>query len=147
MENTKNLLIRTSSDKINYFKEKGWQYYSENKKFFLFTYKNYLINTLLNLESNFEKKYGTLILPDKNYLIFYKKRGINKKGYLKEETIEKINFNLSIEHIELYYKLMHNYYINECPTESNYSVSHFFSFIIEYLKKRKLKFYYPEDAS
>lgn len=143
--NCKNLLIKSSENNIFFFKDKGWHFFTENQKFIHFSYKNFLINILLNVKIIFLQKYGVLETPNADYLTFYRKRGTNIIPFLKGEKPGKINFNLTSEHLDLYYDLMHTHYINECSDYSNYSVSFFFSFLIDFIKENKLEYLFPLD--
>ncbi len=75
--NCKNLLIKSSENNIFFFKDKGWHFFTENQKFIHFSYKNFLINILLNVKIIFLQKYGVLEKPNADYLTFYRKRGTN----------------------------------------------------------------------
>ncbi|MCT2410006.1 hypothetical protein NZD88_20820 [Chryseobacterium antibioticum] len=135
----KNLLIKNTKELIDKFKRIGFEFYQDNNKIHLFSFKNFLIVTLLNLETEYKKKYKTILLPSEEYILFYKKKGTNiHKEYIKESK-ENINFNLETEYYDLFYSLMHTFYINNSKNYSNYSSSIFFEEIVKYLTENTLQ--------
>lgn len=135
----RNLLIKNSETNIEKFKKSGVDFFNSYDKIYLFNFRNYLINTLLNMEVEYLSRYNTILVPNENYLLFYRKKGTSI--YSKNAEIKKanINFSLEKEYYDLYYNLMHTFYINEKNQQSNYSVSIFFDEIVNYITNYKSK--------
>lgn len=133
---TKNILVKTSNEIIKEFKEIGLQIFRDNDKIYLFSYKTFLKNTLLNMQVEYEKLYLKIESPTAEYIDFYKRKG---SIIVKTDTGTKANmgFTLEPEYYDLYYSLMHTFYINESQHLSNYSVSVFFGEIVNFCKEKK----------
>ena len=141
LKKTKNLLIKADEEAINEFKIIAFDYYKFSKQLSLFSFRHYLALVLYNLEIDFKEKYGKIEEPDKDYLSFYQKRG-NKALLTREVKVKgHFTFILPVRFVELYYRLMHTYYINEVPHLASYSISIFFYYIVDYIKDKKLQFY------
>jgi hypothetical protein len=143
----KNLLIKNTKETIDKFKRIGFEFYQNNNKIHLFSFKNFLIVTLLNLEKEYLKKYKTILSPNEDYILFYKKKGTNihKEDFVKESK-ENINFSLEMEYHDLFYKLMHTFYINNSKNYSNYSSQMFFEEIVKYLTNNSLQMIEINDS-
>lgn len=135
------MLIKTDKNLVDEFKVYSFTYYKDNGLLSLFSFRHYLILTLLNIEKIFRKKYKTIISPDEQYLNFYKKRGTKIHSVKEERVVESINFLLPVNYAQLFYSLMHTYYINEKSDSSSYSISMFFEFIVSFIKQNELKFF------
>lgn len=136
---TKNLLIITESDLADFFKIKAFAFYQESKKLQFFSFKHYLTLCLYAIENHFKEVYKEILTPSDDYLLFYQKRGKKSETHkMKEST--RINFILKIEDVNLYYKLMHTYYINECPEKQSFSISRFFVFIVAFIENNEISF-------
>lgn len=140
VKKTKNLLIKTDKILIDNFKVYSFTYYKDNGLLSLFSFRHYLALALLNIEQDFKDRYGNISFPDEQYLVFYKKRGTKITQVKEERVSESINFLLPIEFSELYYSLMHTYYINEKSDSSSYSISLFFEFIVSFISNNELNF-------
>lgn len=142
VKKTKNLLIKTDKILIDNFKVHSFTYYKDNGLLSLFSFRHYLVLALLNIEQDFKDRYGNISFPNEQYLVFYKKRGtkINISQVKEERILESINFLLPVEYSELYYNLMHTYYINEKSDLSSYSISLFFEFIVSFISNNELNF-------
>lgn len=144
VKKNKNLLIKSSEENINLFKAIGFDFYKNKNELSLFSYRRVLVLVLYNLEKKFIKDYGSVIEPNEDYLKFYKKRGSRKNIVVKTKDLATINFLIPIRYAEMYFNLMHTYFVNECSELTSYSISQFFDFIVEYLSKEKMedfKFY------
>lgn len=138
---TKNLLIKADEEAINEFKIIAFDYYKHSKQLSMFSFRHYLTLVLYNLETDFKARYGAISEPDKDYISFYQKRG-NKASLSREvKVIGNISFLLPVKYTDLYYRIMHTYYINEMSNLSSYSISQFFYYIVEYIKVSTLKSY------
>jgi hypothetical protein len=73
---------------------------------------------------SFQQKYHKVTAPNEQYLVFIK-RGTKIENTKEERILESINFLLPLKYSDLYYELMHTYYINEKSDSSNYSISAF----------------------
>ncbi|OCA69130.1 hypothetical protein BBI01_18155 [Chryseobacterium artocarpi] len=141
---TKNFLVKTDKFLVDNFKICSFTYYKDNDLLSLFSYRHYLGLVLLNVQKNFQMKYGEVLKPNEQYLVFYKKRG-TKIGQTKEERVlESINFLLPIKYSDLYYELMHTYYINEKSDSSSYSISAFFEFLVSFVSANTLDYFIVE---
>lgn len=138
---TKNLLVKTDKSLVDNFKICSFTYYKDNDLLSLFSYRHYLCLTLLNVQKSFEEKYHKVIAPNDQYLIFYKKRGTKIDNTKEERILESINFLLPLKYSDLYYELMHTYYINEKSDSSSYSISAFFEFLVFFLSNNSLDFF------
>jgi len=137
----KNLLIKADEEAINDFKIIAFDYYKNSKQLSLFSFRHYIVLVLYNLEADFKAKYGTISEPDEDYITFYQKRG-NKASLTRDvKVIGNISFQLPIKYTDLYYRIMHTYYINEISHLSSYSISQFFYYIVDYIKVSTLKAY------
>lgn len=140
VKKTKNLLIKTDKILIDNFKVHSFTYYKDNGLLSLFSFRHYLALALLNIEQDFKDRYGSISFPNEQYLAFYKKRGTKISQVKQERILENINFLLPVEYSELYFNLMHTYYINEKSNSSSYSISLFFEFIVLFIGNNELKF-------
>lgn len=132
---TKNLLIKTDKDLVDEFKVCSFMYYKDNGLLSLFSFRHFMMLVLLNIQNLFLEKYGKILSPDEEYLNFYKRKG-KKITFIKEERIlESINFLLPLQYAQLYYDLMHTFYINEKSNSPNFSISIFFEFIVSFIKQ------------
>ncbi|RYE14067.1 MAG: hypothetical protein EOP34_07400 [Rickettsiales bacterium] len=142
VKKTKNLLIKADEEVIDEFKIVAFDYYRKTKQLSLFSFRHYLAIVLYNMEDDFKKSYGAILEPDDDYLKFYQRRG--NKASIEERDIKvmgNISFLLPLKYTELYYRLMHTYYINKMAHLSSYSISQFFYFINEYIRTADLKHY------
>jgi hypothetical protein len=73
---------------------------------------------------SFQQKYHKVTAPNEQYLVFIK-RGTKIENTKEERILESINFLLPLKYSDLYYELMHTYYINEKSDSSSYSISAF----------------------
>ena len=135
------MLIKTEKILVDEFKIFSFTYYKDNGLLSLFSFRHFLVLVLLNIEKKFRKKYKTIVSPDEQYLNFYKKRGTKIHSVKEERVVESINFLLPINYAQLFYDLMHTYYINEKSDSSSYSISMFFEFIVSFIKQNELKFF------
>lgn len=135
------LLINNYEQNIEYFKHKGFDYFTTIGKIHIFSYKNYLINILLNFEENLKKRYNILSIPNEEYISFYKKKGtdISAKDDINKSKKGSITFNVENNYYDLYFTLMHTFFIHERKTQSNYSISIFFDEIVDFIRKNELK--------
>lgn len=140
VKKNKNLLIKTSETSIDFFKIKSFEFYKEEKELSLYSYRHYIVLCLLTIESDFKLKYKTISIPDDDYLAFYKKRGTRSNIETDLGELASINFLLPTRYAELYFNLMHTYYINECSGLTSYSISQFFLYIVRYIEKHKVVF-------
>lgn len=135
----KNLLINNSAEIIQRFKELGFEFFQSKNKIHLFSFKNFLLVILKNLENDYKIKYNGILTPDENYLLFYKKKGTSIHQSFSSENKKNINFSLNPEHYTLYFNLLHTFYINNQKGYSNYSASIYFSEIVtNYLPNKEL---------
>lgn len=141
----KNLLINNSEEIIQKFKQIGFEYYQSINKIHLFSFKNFLLVILHNLKSEYELQYKNILTPDENYLLFYKKKGTSIHQTYTTENKKNINFSLNPEDYNLYFNLLHTFYINNQQHYSNYSASIYFSeIVLNYLPNKKLVDFEPE---
>lgn len=141
----KNLLINNSEEIIQNFKVTGFEFFKSIEKIHLFSFKNFLLVTLQNLKEDYEKQYSKITSPTENYLIFYKKKGTTIHQTFTAQNKKTINFSLNQEDYNLYFDLLHTFYINNQKDYSNYSASIFFSEIVmNYLPNKQLKYYESE---
>lgn len=138
----KNLLIKADEEAINEFKIIAFDYYKNTKQLSIFSFRHYLVLVLYNMETDFKAKYGSIEEPNEDFIKFYKKRG-NKAsiGSREVKVMGNMNFLLPIKYTDLYYRIMHTYYINEKGDLSSYSISQFFYFIVDYIKSTELRTY------
>ncbi|KUJ56417.1 hypothetical protein [Chryseobacterium aquaticum] len=141
---TKNLLVKTDKSLVDNFKICSFTYYKDNDLLSLFSYRHYLCVTLLNVQKSFQQKYHKVTAPNEQYLVFYKKRGTKIENTKEERILESINFLLPLKYSDLYYELMHTYYINEKSDSSSYSISAFFEFLVSFVSKNPLEFFSVE---
>jgi hypothetical protein len=139
-KSTKNLLVATDKALIDTFKIHSFTFYKDNDLLSLFSYRHYLALVLLNMQEHFLKKYKVVAVPNEQYLGFYKKRGTKMSTVKQERVMESINFLLPVDYTQLYYDLMHTYYINEKSDSTSYSISIFFEYIVSFIGKKQLKF-------
>lgn len=142
---TKNLLIKTSEEAIDAFKIKSFNYYKDNKKLKYFSFRHYIVLCLLSIEVVFSQKYESIEIPSEDFLAFYKKRGTKSKIEDVDEVktlgeMGSINFMLPRVYADLYFTLMHNYYINECGKKTSYSISQFFLFIVKFIEENNIDY-------
>lgn len=141
VKQNKNLLIKADEEAINEFKIIAFDYYKNSKQLSLFSFRHFLALVLYNLDTDFKERYGNIVEPDKDYIAFYQKRG-NKASLSRDvKVIGNLSFLLPLKYTDLYYRIMHTYYINEMSHLSSYSISQFFYYIVEYIKTAKLKSY------
>ncbi|MET3114849.1 hypothetical protein AAKU52_002589 [Pedobacter sp. CG_S7] len=136
----KNLLIKADEEVINEFKIIAFDYYKNTKQLSLFSFRHFLALVLSNLETDFKAKYGSIEEPTEDFIKFYQKRG--NKASIESRDIKvmgNISFLFPINYADLYYRIMHTYYINEISHVSSYSISQFFYFIVDYIKPADLK--------
>lgn len=136
----KNLLIKADEEVINEFKIIAFDYYKNTKQLSLFSFRHFLALVLSNLETDFKAKYGSIEEPTEDFIKFYQKRG--NKASIEPRDIKvmgNISFLFPISYANLYYRIMHTYYINEISHVSSYSISQFFYFIVDYIKTADLK--------
>lgn len=127
----KTLLITAELSKIDKYKSYSFDFYRNNEIISLFNYQHFLINVLLNIKEIYTDKYKEILIADEQYLKFYK---IKKKHTgTKIERPEKITFLLPLEYYNLYYNLMHTFYMNEKSSLQNYSISIYFNEIVLFL--------------
>ena len=141
---TKNMLVKTDKVLIDEFKIYSFTYYKDNGLLSLFSFRHFLVLVLLNIEKKFLKKYKSIDSPNEQYLNFYKKRGTKIHSLKEERILENINFLLPMNYAQLFYDLMHTYYINEKSDSSSYSISMFFEFIVSFIKQNELMFFEVE---
>lgn len=141
VKKNKNLLIKTSEDYIDKFKIIGFDYYKNSGQLSQFAYRHYIVIVLLNIEKHFKEIYGGVSEPNEDYVNFYKKRGTRSNNEVELGDIGNINFLLPTRYADLYFNLMHTYYINECSNLSSYSISQFFIYIVEFIETNKLVHY------
>jgi hypothetical protein len=139
---TKNLLVKANEDAINEFKIIAFDYYKNTKQLSLFSFRHYLALVLCNLEADFNLKYGAIEEPNEDFIKFYQKRG-NKASIVTRDIkiMGNISFLFPLKYADLYYRIMHTYYINEISNVSSYSISQFFYFIVGYIKSTDLRSY------
>ncbi len=135
------MLIKTDKVLVDEFKIYSFTYYKDNGLLSLFSFRHFLVLALLNIEKKFRKKYKSIDSPNDQYLNFYKKRGTKLHNSKEERVVESINFLLPVNYAQLFYDLMHTYYLNEKSDSSSYSISIFFEFIVSFLKQNELKFF------
>lgn len=141
VKKNKNLLIKSNEDLIDDFKIIAFEYYKKNKCLSQFSFRHYLVLTLLNIEKSFKGLYGSISEPNEDYTAFYKKRGTKTVIDANDGDLGAVNFLIPVKYSDLYFNLMHTYYINECTNLSSYSISQFFVYIVDYVKKEKLENY------
>lgn len=135
------MLVKTDKVLIDEFKIYSFTYYKDNGLLSLFSFRHFLVLVLLNIEKKFLEKYKSIASPDEQFLNFYKKRGTKIYNSKEERILESINFLLPVNYAQLFYDLMHTYYINEKSDSSSYSISMFFEFIVPFLKQNELMFF------
>ena len=141
---TKNMLIKVDKTLVDEFKIYSFTYYKDSGLLSLFSFRHYLVLVLLNINKKFIKKYKSVDSPNEQYLNFYKKRGTKIHNSKEERILESINFLLPVGYAQLFYDLMHTYYINEKSDSSRSSISMFFEFIVSFIKQNELKFFEVE---
>lgn len=142
VKKTKNLLIKADERYINDFKVIAFDYYKDSEQLSLFSFRHFLALVLYNLEEDFKVRYGSILEPNEDYMKFYKKRG--NKASIASRDVKKmgnISFLLPMRYTDLYYSIMHTYYINEQSSLASYSISQFFYYIVDYIKSKKIKSY------
>jgi hypothetical protein len=141
----KNLLINNSEEVIESFKLIGFEFYQSIDKIHLFSFKNFLLVVLKNIQEDYIKLYNGILTPTENYLIFYKKKGTTIHQTFTRENKKNINFSLNQEDYNLYFNLLHTFYINNQQHYSNYSASIYFSeIVLNYLPNKKLTDFEPD---
>lgn len=137
---TKNLCVKTDNALIDKFKVLSFEYYKENKRLGDYSYRHFMVLVLLNIEQKFIADYGMIETPDKDFYKFYTKRGTKAlvdKG--DNIVIGKLNFLMPLKYSELYFDLMHTYYIKNKGGYRSYSISLFFEYIVEFIQTNKIK--------
>lgn len=139
LKKTKNLNIRSSETSIDNFKIIAFEFYKQNKQLKLFSFRHYLVLVLLSIENHFKAIYGMIEKPSEDYIQFYKKRGTKANIDRIDVILDTVNFLLPLDYSDLYFSLMHTYYIHEKQDLSCYSISLFFEYIVIYINEYKIE--------
>lgn len=131
IENTddkKLLTLYVSNDLIEDFKDFAFAHYQQRERLDLFGYSHYLKICLLNFEKYLLENNIDIVEPTQNYLDFYSRKGnintLNPEIYSRE-NVSSITFSIDTYH-DMYYMLMHTYFLNFLKGYKNYSTSFFF---------------------
>lgn len=141
VKKTKNLNIKSDEALINEYKVISFQYYKDIQKIKYFSFRHFMVLVILNMEKHFEELYGKILIPDDDYISFYKKRGTKANIGRSDVALDSINFLLPIKYSDMYFNLMHTYYINEHEDLPSYSISLFFEYVVQFAKKEKIMFF------
>lgn len=132
----KNIIITTNRKYINSYKIIAFDFYKNNNCISLFSWAHFLPIAMHNVKSFYEKKYKKILELDDQYLKFYqtKSKASNASDFYDLTDYEKLTIILEKEDIDLYYQLMHTYYMNERTNITAFSVSIYFIDLVKHLE-------------
>lgn len=132
----KNIIITTNKKYIDSYKIIAFDFYKKNNCISLFSWAHFLPIAMHNVKALYEKKYKKLLELDDQYLKFYqtKSKASNAGDFYDLVDYEKLTIILEKEDIDLYYQLMHTFYINERTNITAFSVSIYFIDFVKHLE-------------
>lgn len=142
----KNIVILANKLIVDDFKVIAFEFYKQNNMLSLFSWAHFFTIALKNIEVEYQKKYKKVIAPDADFLKFYqrKSKASNAHEFYNLEDLERLTLAVEIQNIDLYYSLMHTFYINERSKLTSFSVSIYFYDFVALLKELKKIDYYEQ---
>lgn len=140
----KNIVILANKEIVDEFKVIAFEFYKKNKILSLFSWAHFFSIAIKNIELYYKKKYKDILVPDTDYLAFYqrKSKASNANEFYNLEDLERLTLVVKSPYIELFYSLMHTFYVNERSKLTSFSVSiYFYDFVTDLKNINKIEYY------